>query len=125
MVELEAAELLKAFARPPRLAIVLEVHGGERCVHDLVTVLDAAQPLVSRHRRILATPVCSPGGGVAVRWPTPSPATTSSTSRSTPSSTPTRGTNHAHAHGPDRGHASDYVHDGHRHAAHGERGAEH
>lgn len=54
MWELEAAaELLKAFAHPLRLAIVLEVRGGERCVHDLVAALDAAQPLVSQHLKIL------------------------------------------------------------------------
>jgi ArsR family transcriptional regulator len=48
-----AAELLKAFAHPLRLAIVLEVRGGERCVHDLVSTLDAGQPLVSQHLKIL------------------------------------------------------------------------
>ncbi len=48
-----AAELLKAFAHPLRLAIVLEVRDGERCVHDLVDALDAAQPLVSQHLRVL------------------------------------------------------------------------
>ena len=55
MGELEsAAELLKAFAHPLRLAIVLQVRDhGERCVHELVEVLDATQPLVSQHLRIL------------------------------------------------------------------------
>ncbi|HWL43744.1 MAG TPA: metalloregulator ArsR/SmtB family transcription factor [Ilumatobacter sp.] len=54
MSELEAAaELLKAFAHPLRLAIVLEVRNEERCVHDLVTALDAGQPLVSQHLRVL------------------------------------------------------------------------
>jgi ArsR family transcriptional regulator, zinc-responsive transcriptional repressor len=48
-----AAELLKAFAHPLRLAIVLEVRNGERCVHDLVETLDAGQPLVSQHLRVL------------------------------------------------------------------------
>jgi ArsR family transcriptional regulator, zinc-responsive transcriptional repressor len=48
-----AAELLKAFAHPLRLAIVLEVRDGERCVHDLVESLDAAQPLVSQHLKVL------------------------------------------------------------------------
>jgi DNA-binding transcriptional ArsR family regulator len=50
-----AADLLKAFAHPLRLAIVLEVRDGERCVHDLVKSLDAAQPLVSQHLKILKT----------------------------------------------------------------------
>jgi DNA-binding transcriptional ArsR family regulator len=48
-----AAELLKAFAHPLRLAIVLEVRGGERCVHDLVESLGASQPLVSQHLKVL------------------------------------------------------------------------
>ncbi len=48
-----AASLLKAFAHPLRLAIVLEVRKGERCVHDLVDELGVAQPLVSQHLRIL------------------------------------------------------------------------
>jgi ArsR family transcriptional regulator len=48
-----AAELLKAFAHPLRLAIVLEVKGGERCVHELVDALDAGQPLVSQHLKVL------------------------------------------------------------------------
>jgi len=54
MSDLEgAAELLKAFAHPLRLAIVLEVREGDRCVHDLVTALGAGQPLVSQHLKIL------------------------------------------------------------------------
>lgn len=54
MTELDAAaELLKAFAHPLRLAIVLEVRDGERCVHDLVEALGAAQPLVSQHLKVL------------------------------------------------------------------------
>ncbi|MFT3854520.1 MAG: metalloregulator ArsR/SmtB family transcription factor [Ilumatobacteraceae bacterium] len=54
MSELEAAaELLKAFAHPLRLAIVLEVRGGDRCVHDLVEALGAGQPLVSQHLKVL------------------------------------------------------------------------
>jgi DNA-binding transcriptional ArsR family regulator len=54
MSDLEAAAaLLKAFAHPLRLAIVLEVRDGERCVHDLVTALEAGQPLVSQHLKVL------------------------------------------------------------------------
>jgi DNA-binding transcriptional ArsR family regulator len=48
-----AAELLKAFAHPLRLAIVLEVQEGERCVHELTEALDASQPLISQHLKIL------------------------------------------------------------------------
>lgn len=48
-----AAELLKAFAHPLRLAIVLEVQHGERCVHDLTEALGASQPLISQHLKIL------------------------------------------------------------------------
>jgi ArsR family transcriptional regulator, zinc-responsive transcriptional repressor len=55
-----AADLLKAFGNPVRLAILLELRDGERCVHDLVTALDAAQPLVSQHLKILK------GAGVLV-----------------------------------------------------------
>lgn len=52
--DLEAAsELLKAFAHPLRLAIVLQVRDGEQCVHDLVDSLGASQPLVSQHVKIL------------------------------------------------------------------------
>jgi ArsR family transcriptional regulator, zinc-responsive transcriptional repressor len=52
--ELEsAASLLKAFGNPLRLAILLELSDGERCVHELVSSLDAAQPLVSQHLRVL------------------------------------------------------------------------
>jgi DNA-binding transcriptional ArsR family regulator len=49
----EAAALLKAFGNPLRLAILLELRDGEQCVHDLVTALDAAQPLVSQHLKVL------------------------------------------------------------------------
>lgn len=45
--------MLKAFGNPLRLAILLELQGGERCVHDLVAALDAAQPLVSQHLKVL------------------------------------------------------------------------
>jgi ArsR family transcriptional regulator len=48
-----AAELLKAFAHPLRLAIVMELRDGERCVHDLTAALDASQPLVSQHLKVL------------------------------------------------------------------------
>lgn len=49
-----AVELLKALASPLRLSIVLELdEHGERCVHELVESLDASQPLVSQHLRVL------------------------------------------------------------------------
>ena len=52
--ELEvAAELLRALASPHRLAIVRELDGGARCVHELVEALGVSQPLVSQHLRVL------------------------------------------------------------------------
>lgn len=48
-----ASELLRALAHPHRVAIVLELAGGERCVHELVGALGVTQPLVSQHLRIL------------------------------------------------------------------------
>lgn len=48
-----AAELLRALSAPIRLAIVSELAQGERCVHELVEQLGAAQPLVSQHLRVL------------------------------------------------------------------------
>jgi ArsR family transcriptional regulator, zinc-responsive transcriptional repressor len=51
----EAASLLKAFASPLRLAILLELRQEDRCVHELVSSLGAAQPLVSQHLKVLKT----------------------------------------------------------------------
>ena len=48
-----AGELLRALAAPIRVAIVAELSHGERCVHELVAQLGAAQPLVSQHLRVL------------------------------------------------------------------------
>ncbi len=48
-----ASELLKALANPLRLAIVLKLALGARCVHELVEAVDASQPLVSQHLRVL------------------------------------------------------------------------
>jgi DNA-binding transcriptional ArsR family regulator len=48
-----AGELLRALAAPLRIAIVVELETGPRCVHELVDVLDAPQPLVSQHLRVL------------------------------------------------------------------------
>jgi DNA-binding transcriptional ArsR family regulator len=49
-----ASSLLSALAAPMRLSIValLTAHGS-RCVHQLVDELDAPQPLVSQHLRVL------------------------------------------------------------------------
>ncbi len=47
------AELFKALANPLRLAIVQELQDGPRCVHELVDALDAPQPLVSQHLKVL------------------------------------------------------------------------
>jgi DNA-binding transcriptional ArsR family regulator len=48
-----AGELLRALAAPVRIAIVTELGAGPRCVHELVDALDAPQPLVSQHLRVL------------------------------------------------------------------------
>ncbi|ABP55871.1 ArsR/SmtB family transcription factor [Salinispora tropica] len=48
-----ASELLRALSAPIRLAIVSQLAEGERCVHELVNQLGAAQPLVSQHLRVL------------------------------------------------------------------------
>ncbi|MBM3675674.1 MAG: helix-turn-helix transcriptional regulator [Actinobacteria bacterium] len=48
-----AAGLLRALASPIRLAIVHELGTEPRCVHELVELLDASQPLVSQHLRVL------------------------------------------------------------------------
>ncbi len=48
-----AGELLRALSAPLRIAIVTELSGGPRCVHDLVDTLGAPQPLVSQHLRVL------------------------------------------------------------------------
>lgn len=48
-----AGELLRALAAPLRIAIVTELAAGSRCVHELVGLLDAAQPLISQHLRVL------------------------------------------------------------------------
>ncbi len=47
------ASYLKAMAHPLRLAVLSELSGGPRCVHELVDATGAAQPLVSQHLRIL------------------------------------------------------------------------
>ena len=48
-----AGELLKVLAAPARLAIVTELAGQPRCVHELVDRLAMSQPLVSQHLRVL------------------------------------------------------------------------
>ena len=48
-----AGELLRALSAPLRIAIVLQLREGPRCVHELVDALGAAQPLVSQHLRVL------------------------------------------------------------------------
>ena len=46
-------DLLRALAAPLRIAIVLQLRGSTRCVHELVDALAVPQPLVSQHLRIL------------------------------------------------------------------------
>jgi len=48
-----AGELLRALSAPVRIAIVLQLRDGERCVHELVDALAVAQPLISQHLRVL------------------------------------------------------------------------
>src|ERR1041385_738067 len=48
-----AGELLRALAAPLRIAIVTELGTGARCVHELVEALEAPQPLISQHLRVL------------------------------------------------------------------------
>lgn len=48
-----AAALLKALVAPIRLALVDLLSDGPRCVHELVAALDASQPLVSQHLKVL------------------------------------------------------------------------
>lgn len=45
--------LFQAFADPTRLRLIGLLRGGELCVCDLVEVLGAPQPTVSRHLRSL------------------------------------------------------------------------
>ncbi|WP_020666197.1 ArsR/SmtB family transcription factor [Amycolatopsis nigrescens] len=49
----DAGELLRALAAPVRIAIVLQLRDGDRCVHELVDALEVAQPLISQHLRVL------------------------------------------------------------------------
>jgi ArsR family transcriptional regulator, zinc-responsive transcriptional repressor len=48
-----AGELLRALAAPVRIAIVLQLLEGGRCVHELVDALGVTQPLISQHLRVL------------------------------------------------------------------------
>ena len=48
-----AGDILRALAAPVRIAIVLQLHQSQRCVHELVDALEVPQPLVSQHLRIL------------------------------------------------------------------------
>jgi ArsR family transcriptional regulator, zinc-responsive transcriptional repressor len=51
----DAAELLRVLGAPHRLAIVLELTEGPRCVHELVDSLEISQSLASQHLRVLRT----------------------------------------------------------------------
>ncbi len=48
-----ASELLRTLAAPVRLALLVELGGGPRCVHELVDAVAVSQPLVSQHLRVL------------------------------------------------------------------------
>ena len=49
----DAAELLKALGSVHRLAMLVELERGPRCVHELVEALGISQPLASQHLRVL------------------------------------------------------------------------
>ncbi len=53
-----AVNLFKALASPVRLATVVELREGPRCVHELQSLLEASarqvsQPLLSQHLKVL------------------------------------------------------------------------
>jgi ArsR family transcriptional regulator len=53
-----AVELFKALASPVRLAVIVELGAGRRCVHELSAALaesgrEVSQPLLSQHLRVL------------------------------------------------------------------------
>lgn len=48
-----AAELLKAFSHPTRLAILQELAAGPKCVTDMEDLVDARQANVSQHLAVL------------------------------------------------------------------------
>jgi len=48
-----ASALLKALVAPMRLALVDLLSEAPRCVHELVGALNAPQPLVSQHLKVL------------------------------------------------------------------------
>ncbi len=51
---LRGAELLKVLGSPVRLGVILALEDrGEQCVHELTDLLDAKQPLMSQHLRVL------------------------------------------------------------------------
>jgi len=47
------SELFRCLSSSVRVALVLELAGQERCVHELVETLGLPQPLVSQHLRVL------------------------------------------------------------------------
>jgi DNA-binding transcriptional ArsR family regulator len=49
----QASDLLKTLAAPVRLALLVVLADGSRCVHELVDELEVSQPLVSQHLRVL------------------------------------------------------------------------
>ena len=48
-----AGDLLRALTAPTRLALIELLAPGPLCVHELVDALGVAQPLVSRHLKVL------------------------------------------------------------------------
>ncbi|MEO7442686.1 MAG: metalloregulator ArsR/SmtB family transcription factor [Acidimicrobiales bacterium] len=52
--DVDALAILRALADPTRFRLFTAVQEKERCVRDLVSSEDLAQPLVSHHLRVLA-----------------------------------------------------------------------
>jgi DNA-binding transcriptional ArsR family regulator len=48
-----ASDLLRALTAPVRLAVIVGLADGPRCVHELVDTVGASQSLVSQHLRVL------------------------------------------------------------------------
>lgn len=52
-IQLLHAEICQALADPKRIALLYTLDQGAQCVNDLATALDAPQPTVSYHLKVL------------------------------------------------------------------------
>jgi DNA-binding transcriptional ArsR family regulator len=101
-----ACDLLRALGTPHRLAIVLQLADGPRCVHELIDTLGISQSLTSQHLRVLR----STGLVVGVRRG-------KETAYSLADEHVAHIARDALAHGTHADHTDD-IDEGHRHAAH-------